>query len=95
MKKPTEAQIKKEIETLRDYQSRVRPYTSFGDSNVDAIGAQIKVLEEEMDEDAIWDEWLDDEDDRLRDVALETFQWINGEADRPSKEWKPLLQDNG
>ena len=90
MKRPTEAQIKKEIETLKDYRDRVRPTTAFGDSNTEAIGVQIRVLEEAMTEDEIYDEWEDDE--RLVSSAIDALNWRKGEEEQQSKGWKPLLR---
>ena len=91
MKKPSEKAIEKEIATLRGYIPRVRPTTAFGDSNTDAIGAQVKVLADLMDNDEIYDTWGDDE--RVCGVAIEALEWLKGNSEEPpSKEWKPLLK---
>lgn len=87
-KKPTSKQIEKECAVLRDYQFRVRPFTAFGDSNRDAIGIQIRVLEKLMDEEEIYDTWSDD---REIGMANDALAWLRGEAEKPSKEWKSLL----
>ena len=81
----TQEQIKKEIEALKTVQPNVRPITFFGDDNFAAIDAQIQVLEEDMDEDDIWDEWPEEEQDQyVRDSARHAVDWVNDEEDPDS-----------
>jgi hypothetical protein len=71
--------INKEIEALKEIKPRVREYNFFGDSNHEAIEAQIKVLEDLMSEDDIWDNWPENES-TIRDAALEAWAWLNNES---------------
>jgi hypothetical protein len=91
----TPDEIKAEVAKLREMKPRVRHRTSFGDDNWAAIDAQIKVLEEGMDEDEIYDEWPEGERDmHERDSALEALAWKNGEEtedETPSAGWQSLV----
>ncbi|MCX6908125.1 MAG: hypothetical protein NTY01_08790 [Verrucomicrobia bacterium] len=86
------ADIDAEIATLRDYKSRVMPGT-FSDNRA-AIEAQIQVLNENLDNDAIFNRWPDDERDcEIRMSASDAMDWMNGDKDEaPSVEWEPLLR---
>jgi hypothetical protein len=85
--KPTQHQITAEIEALREQVKIVRKVSAFGDDNVAAIEAQIKVLEENYDEDDIDDFIGDDQQDAARDALA----WMDGdEGESPSESWEPL-----
>ena len=92
MKVPTAKQIKKEADKLAKMKPQVRRTTAFGDDNHEAIDAQIRVLDEDMNEDEIYGEWEGDEN-RLRDNALEARRWMDGESEdgTPSYGWKDLV----
>ncbi len=89
MKVPTKKQIEAEIKKLRDLAPRIRQVSGFGDSNRAAIEAQIKVLAEDMDEDAIyrlgWPE-------HTLMAALDAAQWLIGEGSLLSDQWAPLVR---
>jgi hypothetical protein len=91
----TPDEVKAEIAKLREMKPTVRHHTAFGGDNWAAIDAQIKVLEEGMDADKIWDEWPDDERDmHERDSALEALAWKDGEEtedETPSAGWQSLV----
>lgn len=90
MKKPTERQIEKEIALLNEYRERVRPYTIFGDDNIEAITTQIRVLEDGLDDEDINNYYADE---RLVACAYDALQWRRGGAiEKPSDTWKPLLE---
>jgi hypothetical protein len=88
----TEDEIKAEVKLLRAIKPKVRRTTAFGDDNHAAIEAQIRALEEGMDEDEICDKWDGDGEDRQRDDALYSCNWKNGyETESPSDGWKSLV----
>jgi len=65
------------IAKLRGQKGTVPIFNIFGDNNHDGIDAQIKVIEEEMTNDEIFDEWEDDE--FILDRALEARNWLDGQ----------------
>lgn len=78
----TQEQIKKEIEALKVVRSNVIPTSLFGDDNLAALDAQVKVLEENLNNDRIYDAY--DHCDSLEYIlesALAARQWINDEED--------------
>ena len=78
----TKEQITKEIEALKTVQPNVRPTSMFGDDNLGAIGAQIIVLEKNMDEDDIYDRYdRTSSSEYILDAAIAARQWINDEED--------------
>lgn len=96
MNRPTDEQIRQEVEMLKEIKPKVRRHTLFGDDNHAAIDAQIAVLDGGLDEDAIYDEY--GENDRLLDCALDARRWLDGEwdaddheADSPAEDWKELI----
>ena len=79
-------QITKEIEALKTVRPNVRPTSMFGDDNLAQLDAQIQVLEEDMDEDDIWDEWPEEErDQHVRESAHHAVDWVNDEEDPDDK----------
>jgi hypothetical protein len=101
MKKPEKSQIETEIKKLKSLREIVRPTTSFGDSNKDAIDAQIAVLEKDTPTDDIYatsnDEGEHDESKwthRQREYAIYARDWLDGteEAKPPSEEWNTLVE---
>lgn len=101
MKKPTDEQIKQEIEKLKELKTKVRSRTAFGESNTDAIQAQIDVLEKGWtNETIIWDHFPEiEEDAHARDAAMEALAWKNGkdnavgEYESPSQSWRGLVKE--
>jgi len=95
----TEKQIAKEIEALKTVRPNVRPITFFGDDNLAALDAQIQVLEKDMDEDDVWDEWPEEEQDQhVRESACHAVNWVNDEEDPDDKglaEGWPLNKKEG
>ena len=82
MASKTQAEIDKQVEALKAIRPKVRPHTAFGDSNLDGSDAQIKVLEEDMDDDEVWNEWPGEESDmNIRMSADEAVNWRDGESD--------------
>jgi hypothetical protein len=97
---PTGTRIRDEIAKLRQLKKQVPSHTAFGDSNTEAIDAQIEVLEEDLDEDEIYARSQNDDDDvegawsdRIRDMAIEVRNWLDGQSDEPpSKGWEQLVE---
>lgn len=90
---PTIEQIKAEVAALKEIKPKVRRLTLFGDDNHKALDAQIKVLEKDLDEDAIYDRY--DDDPRLLDYAQQARAWMDGESEEDSlvEDWKSLAAD--
>lgn len=89
----TQKEIKEQIEKLKAIRPKIRPTSFFGDSNLDKLDAQVKVLEEGLDQDDIYDEWPRDEEDmEVRMSAEEALNWLDGESefDDLTEDW-PLL----
>jgi len=78
----TKEQIQTEIEALKIVRPNVRPRSAFGDDNLAALDAQVQVLENDWDNNDIYDEF-----DRcaiqesVLESALYARQWINDEED--------------
>ena len=78
----TQEDIKVQIERLKAIRPDVRPTSAFGDSNLDKLDAQVKVLEEDMDSGDIWDEWPEEESDmETRMAADDARNWLDDESD--------------
>ncbi len=89
MAKPTQNEITREIEILREQVKTVRKFSSFGGDNRKDIEAQIKVLEEEYDDDDI-DDFIED---AQHDAARDALNWREGDEDLScSESWAPLCR---
>lgn len=89
-------EIDVEIEALKTVRSKVRPRSMFGDDNLGAVDAQIKVLEENLDNDDVYSKFdVASSSEYILDAALEASRWINGESESDSlaTEW-PLKEEN-
>jgi len=94
----TEEQIKIEIEALKTIRPNVIPTSLFGDDNLAAIDAQIAVLEDDMDNDDIYDTYDHcDSQESILESALQARQWIDDEEDSDCEglacEW-PLRKED-
>lgn len=90
----TQKEIDEQIIALKEIKPKVRPHSVFGDSNLDKLDAQIKVLEEDMDSGEIWDEWPEEEGDmEIRMAADDARSWIDDESeiDDLAADW-PLIK---
>ena len=89
----SDKEIKKEIEKLKGLIGKIRPFTIFGDDNGKQLEAQIKVLEEKMDIDDVYDDIEFCEDEMLCCDLTHVVQWMNNEEGEPapSKGWKDLV----
>ena len=95
MQAPTDKQINAEIKKLTDVKPRVPHYTMFGDDNWEKLEAQVKVMEERMEEDAVLAYFEDKEHpDNTADMVsnvLEAVRWLEGETKTaPSEGWVEL-----
>jgi len=85
-------EIKIMIGRLKEAKPNVRPTTGFGDDNLQGVDAQIKVLEEMMDSDDIWDYWCEDEDDmHVRTYAEAALAWMDKECDDDLVDELPMM----
>ena len=76
----TQEQITKEIEALKTVRPNVRPYSMFNDDNLAAVDAQIQVLENDMDDNEIYDRYDHvSSSEYILDAALTARQWVNDE----------------
>lgn len=87
-------EIDEEIKILEEMKPKVRHYTAFGDDNHKAIEFQIRVLQEKMTSEKIYDRFDADETHML-DSAIEAWEWMNDEPEnvRPSDEWRTLVRE--
>lgn len=82
MSSKTQAEIDEQVKRLKEIRPNVRPTSAFGDSNLDKLDAQVKVLEEDMDSDDVWNEWPEDEGDmEIRMSADEAINWRDGKGE--------------
>lgn len=68
-----------EIAGLQELKPEVPEFTAFGDSNWDAIDAQIAVLKGDLSEDDIEGAWYENE--HVYENALTARQWLNDELE--------------
>ena len=95
MKSKTQKEVDMQVAALKAIRPKVKPYSHFGDSNLDKLDAQVKVLEEDMNSDEVWDEWPRDEADmEIRMSADDAVSWRDGESEEDdlAKDW-PLIKD--
>jgi hypothetical protein len=90
MAKPTQDEVTKEIETLREQVKTVRPYSAFGDDNCSQIKAQIRVADEDLDSDDIRDSFSGED----LNAAFQMRDWMDyGDLDgSPSEGWADLCK---
>ena len=77
----SQKEIDEQIKKLNEIKPKVKPTTVFGDSNLDKLDAMIKVLEEDMDSDEIWEEWPGEKNIEIRMSADDARSWIDDESD--------------
>lgn len=94
MAKRKKQEVQAEIEALRAIAAKptFRKTTLFGDSNTEAIEAQIDVLEDGLSEEDVSDlEESGDLTEHAATSARDASLWLYGENDdRPSAEWEGL-----
>jgi len=77
----TQEEIKKEIEALKAVRPKVCPRSIFGDDNLASLDAQVKVLENDMDDDDIYDMYDHaGGSEYVLEAALYARQWIDDEV---------------
>ena len=98
MTRKTKDEIKAEIANLKEIRPLLAekcPETVFGDSNLDALDADLAVLEEGLSEDEIHERWWEVE--YICDEALFTREWVEGATHEsegsPAAWWYPLIAD--
>lgn len=96
IKPKTQVEIDVQIEALKAIRPKVKPYSYFGDDNLAKLDAQVKILEEDLDSDDVWDEWPDEEGDiEIRMSADGAISWRDGESDIEdlATDW-PLIEND-
>lgn len=87
----TNKQVNDEMSRLLLMKPKVRNRSAFGDDHHMAIDAQLIVLRDQMSEDDIYNTWIGNDEMYLLENALEARKWLDGEGDKPSKDWKDLV----
>ncbi len=78
----TKEQITKEVEALKTVRPNVRPTSMFGDDNLGGIDAQIQVLENDWDNNEIYDRYDHaSSSEYILEAAQAARQWMNDEED--------------
>lgn len=92
----TQKEIDEQIKKLEEAKEGIVPYSMFGTDNLALVDVMIKVLEEDIDEDEIWDEWPRDEEDMdSRSNADMARAWIDGECELDNLvEGFPMIKDS-
>lgn len=85
----TVEEVQQEIASLRDLSGRVASTTAFGDSNDDAIDAQIRVLDEKLTFEQVVDEYEDVA--YTLSSALDAYRWLNEDDEPVSTGWRELV----
>ena len=91
----TKKEIQLEVEKLKELLPNIRPTSAFGTDNKAQLAAQIKVLEEDMDDSDIYDKFdhfgIDEE---TLSAALDARQWLDGDYSEEtlSEGWEVLRQ---
>ena len=95
MTMPTQKQIDKEIKKSIEMKPNIVHFSMFGDDNWEQIEAQIRVLEDHISEDEVYNQFdLEDAgaEDPQVSSALEAAQWLFGHTkEAPSEGWKSLI----
>src|SRR6187402_668686 len=85
------SEIAEELRALFALADVIPSSTGFGQSNIDAIRAQIMVIELHMTRDEDIDEF-EDGDDYTLSAVLNLLDWLSGDDDeRPSADWLNLI----
>lgn len=84
-------EVDAEIQRLKDIRPRLRPTTSFGEDNLEALEATIEALEEDLSESDCWNK-LDEEEwsQHVFDWAEPAVLWREGVSDDLPSEGLPL-----
>ena len=93
MAEKTKKQIEQEIKGLKEIKPFIPETDFFGGNNHDKIDAQIKVLEENLSEDEIYDTWPDEEHQDIVSNARDAMGWRDGadyEGEGLVKDWASL-----
>ena len=92
MSELSKEEVDKMIADLKEIKPKVRKTSMFGDNHHNAIDAQIRVLEEDLDEEDINDEvW----EDNVVESAMAAREWLDGEETEFGllEDWKSLIKE--
>jgi len=78
----TKKEIQTEIKALKAVRPKVRPYSAFGDNNLEQLDAQVDVLENNLDNNEIYNKYDRSQySEETVSAALDARQWIDGESE--------------
>jgi len=87
----TSKQIKALVKKLKALRPKIRPYSMFGGDNIAQLDAMVDVLENELDNDEIFDKYDRDEfAEETLEAALEAKQWMDGDSDEDLADGWPM-----
>lgn len=95
----SDIEVQAEILALKGQLTRVRRFTFFGDDNQAAINAQIRTLEEGLDENDIYEYFGDPDGMEVvyeEQAALDAYNWLwetDDELEAPSVGWETLCEE--
>jgi len=96
----TKKAIADEVKWLKENQHHIRRYNAFGSDNWRLIDAQIKVLEDGLEEGDIYDMQTEEEgsewDSEVVSAAMDAHRWAEGEARTaaPRMDWFSLMPED-
>ena len=78
----TQKEITKQIKALKAIRPKVRPRSAFGTDNIAQLDAQVDVLENDLDNNEIYEKYDHSGiDEETLMGALDARQWMEGESD--------------
>lgn len=81
----TQEEIKGEIEALKTVRPKVKPHSMFGDDNLAMLDAQVDVLENDLDDDDIYERYDHaDASEYVLEGALEANNWRDSNSESNS-----------
>lgn len=96
----TKKAIAEEIAWLKENKKHIRHFTAFGDDNWRLVDAQIRVLEDGLEEGDIYGMQTEEEgsewDHTVVSAAMDAHRWAEGEPKTaaPRMDWFSLMPDN-
>jgi len=92
----SQEEIQTVVQALQELKPIIRRKAFFGDDNWEKIDAQIYVLQEDIDEDEIFDRYTKDDDLDIRDAAFDAYAWKTGDDEIDLiLDWQSLVVNKG
>ena len=86
----TRLEVSEELQALKDLLERVQPEDQDGNSNEDAIRAQINVIETAPTREQIRE--LYEDDFYVLEAALDAERWLREDDEAPSAQWEEWME---